>query len=167
MKRPLPIIGWREWVALPELGVSLIKAKVDTGARTSALHAFGLKTYSESGQEWARFSVHPFQDDSETRVAVVVPVLEYRRVKSSNGKTERRPVIVTNVDILGKRWPIELTLTRRDEMSFRMLLGRQAVRNHVLVDAGKSFLTSAAKKPLTTKKPPVTKKALATKKGKL
>ena len=145
MPRTLPIIGWREWLALPDLGVERIKAKVDTGARTSALHAISLKTYSESGQEWAQFMVYPL-DGSKARISVVVPVLEWRRIKSSNGKTEKRPVIVTDIDILGKRWPIELTLTRRDEMSFRMLLGRQAIRNRVLVNAGQSFLASVTQK---------------------
>lgn len=140
--KKLPVIGWREWVALPNLGVERIKVKVDTGARTSALHAFNLKLYKQSGGiERAQFEVHPFQRKDKTAVVADVPVLEWRRVKSSNGKTERRPVIVTDVEILGKRWPIELTLARRDEMSFRMLLGRQAVRNRVLVDAGKSFLS--------------------------
>lgn len=138
----LPVIGWREYLALPELGVGRIKVKVDTGARTSALHATRLKVYrAEDGSERVRFVV-PAQGERKTRIDVDVPVLEWRRVKSSNGRVERRPVIVTPVELFKRRWSIELTLTRRDGMNFPMLLGRQALRTHVLVDVSKSFLAS-------------------------
>ena len=166
----LPVIGWREYLALPELGVGRIKVKVDTGARTSALHAVKLKTYlAEDGRERVRFVV-PVGGERKTRVDVDVPVVEWRRVKSSNGRVERRPVIVTAVELATRIWPIELTLTRRDEMNFPMLLGRQALRTHVLVDVSKSFLasppplkktSSASKKPagkkLVGKKPTIKK----------
>ncbi len=154
----LPVIGWREYLALPEIGVSRIKVKVDTGARTSALHATRLKVYrGEDDTERVRFVV-PAGGERRNRVNVDVPVLEWRRVRSSNGRVERRPVIVTLVELLAHSWPIELTLTRRDEMNFPMLLGRQALRAHVLVDVSRSFLAS----------PPPLKKILSSnKKGKL
>ena len=149
----LPVIGWREYLALPEIGVSRIKVKVDTGARTSALHAVKLKVYrAEDGRERVRFVV-PAGGERKARVDVDVPVAEWRRVRSSNGRVERRPVIVTVVELSAQRWPIELTLTRRDEMNFPMLLGRQALRAHVLVDVSRSFLTSAPPKKTLLSKP--------------
>ena len=144
----LPVIGWREYLALPELGIGRIKAKVDTGARTSALHAAKLRTYrADDGSERVRFVVPTPQGERKTRVNVDLPVLEWRRVKSSNGRVEKRPVVVTAVELSARRWPIELTLTRRDEMNFPMLLGRQALRARVLVDVSKSFLASPKPKP--------------------
>ena len=136
----LAVVGWREWVALPELGVTHLKAKVDTGARTSALHAFNLETFTRDEREWVRFIVHPLQGKLKPSLPAEAPVAEVRRVKSSNGKSELRPVIVTTVELQNRRWKIELTLTRRDEMSFRMLLGREALRRHCLVNPGKSYL---------------------------
>lgn len=135
----LPIIGWRESVALPDLKVPHIKVKVDTGARSSSLHAFDLKTFKKEGRDWAQFEIHPNQRNSKDEVIVEVPILEYRRVRSSNGTSSMRPVILTKVDLLGFTWEIELTLANRDEMGFRMLLGREAIRGRFLVDAGGSF----------------------------
>ena len=137
----LPLIGWREWAALPEFGVERIKVKVDTGARTSSLHAFALKRFRRGDVSWVRFQIHPVQRKKTPSLEVEAEVLEYRTIRSSNGKASRRPVIVTEVELLGKRWPIELTLASRDEMGFRMLLGREAVRNRFLVDTGSSFYT--------------------------
>ena len=133
-------VGWREWVGLPDLGVAHLKAKVDTGARTSALHAFDMKTFTREGLEYVRFVIHPFQGKMEPSIQAEAPVAEWRKVKSSNGKSELRPIIETTVELQDKRWRIELTLTRRDEMSFRMLLGREALRRHCLVNPGKSYL---------------------------
>lgn len=133
------MIGWREWVALPELGVEWIKAKVDTGARSSALHAFDLEPFRRRGADWVRFALHPVQRDSHTEVWAEARVLEWREVKSSSGHREQRPVIQTRVSLLGQDWPAEVTLTNRDEMGFRMLIGRQAVRGHFHVDPGGSF----------------------------
>jgi hypothetical protein len=135
--------GWREWVGLPELEVPFIKAKLDTGARTSALHAFAIRQYEENGQAMVEFDIHPVQRDSTFSIHASAPLLEERRVRSSNGKVERRPVIVTRVSLLGAEWPIELTLTRRDMMGFRLLLGRQALRRRVMVDPGASFLAGS------------------------
>ena len=143
----LPIIGWREWVSLPDLKVPKIKAKVDTGARTSALHAFRLKVRSVPGGEVATFEVHPTQNSRVGTVKVQVPITGWKEVRSSNGETQRRPVIRTKVKVGNRSWPIDITLTNRDEMGFRMLLGRSAVRRRYLVDAGQSFVYPAALSP--------------------
>ena len=135
-----PVIGWREWVGLPDFGVATIKAKVDTGARTSSIHAFGLEEFRRGRREMVRFSIHPEQDSKRHEVVVEAPIVDWRKVKPSSGRSERRPVIVTTISLLGVEWPAELTLTRRDEMGFRMLLGRQAIRRRFIVDPGASFL---------------------------
>jgi len=135
----LPIIGWREWVGLPELGIPQIKAKVDTGARSSSLHAFDIEPFKRRRATWVRFSIHPIQRRSDHIVEVEAEVVEYRSVRSSNGKSSQRPVISTAVELLGFTWPIELTLAGRDEMGFRMLLGREAFRRRFVVDAGRSY----------------------------
>lgn len=138
-KSDLPVIGWREWVGLPDLGIKTIKAKVDTGARSSSLHAFDLEEFDRDGDNWVRFKIHPVQRKNERTIEAEAKVLEYRSVRSSSGKAARRPVIVTNVELLGATWPVELTLANRDDMGFRMLLGREAFRRRFLVDAGKSY----------------------------
>ena len=139
--RELPVIGWREWVALPDLGVPRIKAKVDTGARTSSLHAFDMQETVRDGITFVRFEIHPRQRQSEPAIEVELPLLTRRRVRDSGGKVESRPVVVTEIALAGQVWPIELTLTRRDAMGFRMLLGRQAIRGRFVVDPGGSFRT--------------------------
>lgn len=135
----LPTVGWREWVALPELGISAVKAKVDTGARSSSIHALNVEVFHRGGKAFVRFAVHPFQRDTKTTVQVEAPLLEHRRVRSSGGHETIRPVVVTEVELLGQRWPIELTLANRVTMGFRMLLGRQAVRRRFLVDPAGSY----------------------------
>jgi len=142
-----PVLGWREWVALPELGVGAIKAKLDTGARTSSLHAFRLKRFTRDGEAMVRFEVHPVQRSTQGTRTVEALVVEERSVRSSSGQEERRPVIVTDLELGGERWPIELTLTRRDAMGFRMLLGRQALRKRAVVDPGRSFVTGRRHRP--------------------
>jgi hypothetical protein len=134
-------IGWREWVALPDLGVGRIKAKVDTGARTSALHAFHIEGFERDGRAWARFEVHPNQRTTAGALVAEAPLVDRRAVRSSSGSAEHRWVVRTTLEIGGVRWPIELTLTRRDAMGFRMLLGRQALRRRVVIDPGRSWLT--------------------------
>lgn len=133
------IIGWREWIGLPDLGIKLIKAKVDTGARSSSLHAYDIKKFDLEGKPWVRFKVHPVQRKSNEVVEVEAEVLAFRSVRSSSGKASVRPVILTNVELLGRVWPVELTLANRDEMGFRMLLGREAFRGRFLVDTSKSY----------------------------
>jgi hypothetical protein len=132
-------LGWREWAGLPDLGVERIKVKLDTGARTSSLHAFDLERFRRGEREMVRFEVHPHQRSAREPVLVEQPIIDERWVRNSGGQRELRPVIETTVSIGGSTWPIELTLTRRDAMGFRMLLGRQALRNRALVDPGRSF----------------------------
>lgn len=138
-KTKLPVIGWREWVSLPDLGVLSIKAKVDTGARSSSIHVFGLKEFERDGQTWVRFGVYPNQRNRLNAVEMEVPVLEFRSVRSSSGKASIRPVILTQIKMMDETWPIEVTLARRDNMGFRMLLGREAFRGRFLVDASHSY----------------------------
>lgn len=134
-----PVIGWREWVGLPDLGVAQIKVKVDTGARSSSLHAYELELFQREGAEWVRFQVQPVQRRRSQSVWVEAPVFDMRSVRSSSGRASLRPVIITNVTLLGITWPVEVTLASRDKMGFRMLLGREAIRRRFLVDAGKSY----------------------------
>jgi hypothetical protein len=121
----LTTIGWREWVSLPQLGVDAVKAKIDTGARSSTLHAWDVDVLDRPGGPLVRFVVHPRQHDLSLTVVSTAELVEWRDVRSSNGTVERRPVIRTPVVIAGRRARVELTLTRRDEMGFRMLLGRR------------------------------------------
>ncbi|MDJ0732393.1 MAG: RimK/LysX family protein [Crocosphaera sp.] len=141
----LGIIGWREWLDLPELGITEIKAKIDTGARTSALHAFQVKEVEKDDKKMVHFQVHPYQKDSHHTVTCEAEILEWRHVTNSGGHQQYRPVILTPIEIAGQVWDIELTLTNRDVMGFRMLLGREAVRQRFLVDPGASFLLSESK----------------------
>ncbi|BAZ44217.1 hypothetical protein NIES4102_12250 [Chondrocystis sp. NIES-4102] len=137
-----PILGWREIITLPKLGIEQIKVKIDTGARSSALHAFAIKELQKDGKSIIRFQVHPIQRNNHYTVTAEAELLEYRKIRNSGGTTQLRPVVKTWVKLGEYQWSIELTLTNRDVMGFRMLLGRQAVRNRFLIDAGKSFLQS-------------------------
>lgn len=139
-------IGWREWVSLPELGIRQIKVKADTGARTSALHAFELSTYFVGDQEWVRFCMHPLQKNTDVVTECVCPVLERRQVTDSGGHTEERIVIRTEVKLGERRWPIEITLTDRENMKFRMLLGRTAMEG-LCIDPNASYLLGRRKRP--------------------
>lgn len=131
-------VGWREWASLPELGITAIKMKVDTGARTSALHAFSVAVFARDGKEWVRFKIHPFQNNDEVRECEA-PLLDRRVVSDSGGHREERPVIRTLLALGERRWPIEMTLTDRETMQFRMLLGRTAME-HLAVHPRASFL---------------------------
>ncbi len=141
--KQLAIIGWREILSLPELNVDRIKAKIDTGARSSALHAFHCQEFKLQDKSIIRFQIHPIQHDSKQTVLAEAELLEYRKVRNSGGHTQIRPVVLTTIKLGEYKWQIELTLTNRDVMGFRMLLGRQAVRDRFLVNPGKSFLQSS------------------------
>lgn len=139
MTRELKTTGWREWIALPELGISAIKAKVDTGAKTSCLHAFKLEPFQKNGAAWLKIWVHPHQGSNVEHICEAA-VLEERDVTDSGGHKETRYVIETTMEASGLRFPVELTLTNRDTMKFRMLLGRQALNGRFLVNPEASFL---------------------------
>ncbi|MGD9849951.1 MAG: ATP-dependent zinc protease [Nitrospirales bacterium] len=134
-----PIIGWREWAALPDLGVDRIKAKIDTGARTSAIHAFDIQLYKKRGRDWVRFTIQPEQRNATNKQLCTCPVREIRMVTNSGGVREQRFVIETLLTMGDQSWPIEITLANRDQMGFRMLLGRTAIKGHFLVNPGRSF----------------------------
>lgn len=135
------LIGWREWIAFPEWGIPAVKVKIDTGARTSALHAADLELVEREGQRLATFRVEPWQRSGRDSVRVSVPVIEEREVTSSSGEASSRPVVLATIDLDGAPHQIELTLTRRDDMGFRMLLGRKAMEGRYLVDPSHSYLT--------------------------
>ncbi len=137
---PSIVVGWCEWIVLPELGHARVKAKIDTGARTSAIHAWKIDPFEKDGESWVRFELHPNQDDNKTRIACEARVIDSRMVKSSNGEKQRRYVIRTPLQIGPHSWRIELTLTRRDEMGFRMLVGRTALKPGALVNPSRSYL---------------------------
>ncbi len=145
-KREKTVVGWREWIALPDLGVDKIKVKIDTGARTSALHAYRVKPFERDGARFVRFFVHPVQDHRLPEIACEAPLVDDRIVISSNGDREHRFVIETLARADGREWPIEITLTNRDEMGFRMLLGRQALRKRFVVDPSTSFKLTATRR---------------------
>ena len=145
-KRAKKIIGWREWARLPDLNVGRIKAKIDTGARTSALHAFKITPFTKDGAAYVRFLIHPLQRLRKPEVTCVALVIDHRGVTDSSGRVEQRYVIRTTLKLGLSRWPIELTLTNRDQMGFRMLVGRQALRRRYLVDTGRSFIARKKKK---------------------
>jgi len=139
------IIGWREWLALPQLGIPEIKAKIDTGARTSALHAYFVEPFREQERELVRFGVHPLQKRRDIEIICTCPVKDYRQVSDSGGHQEMRYVIETEIQLGRHSWPIEITLTNRDNMKFRMLLGRTALTG-ALVTPDQSYFFGRPKR---------------------
>jgi len=134
------IVGWREWVSLPELGLPIIKAKIDTGARTSCLHAFSVEPFTKDNTKWVRFGIHPHQMDIESEIYCEAKVIDERFVTDSGGRKEKRQVISTQLGLGNQQRTIEITLTNRDTMRFRMLLGRMAMQENILVNPKKSYL---------------------------
>jgi hypothetical protein len=145
------VLGWREWVCLPALGIPRIKAKVDTGARTSTLHAFYVETFLERGQRRVRFGLHPHQVRTDIERHCVEDVLDEREVTDSGGHRELRVFIRTPVILGGRRYLIQVTLTDRDTMRFRMLLGRTAMRGRFLIDPKRSFAAGEPNGPAPIK----------------
>jgi len=140
MKKSLVTVGWREWVLLPELGLPFIQAKVDTGAKTSCLHASYVTQFEKDGDLWVRFGMHPNQDETETLIECEAKVADQRSVTDSGGHSEKRFVISTHFIMGELESQIELTLTNRDTMKYRMLLGRRAMDNRIIVNPNKSYL---------------------------
>lgn len=134
------IAGWREWVSLPSVGVPWLKAKLDTGARSSAIHAFDLSQEERDGARWVRFSVHPWQGTDDDAVELFLPVLDAREVRSSSGHAEERLVVPMEMSLVGRTVTVEMTLSNRDEMGFRMLVGREALVQGYVVDPSRSYL---------------------------
>jgi len=139
-------LGWREWVGLPALKIHQIKAKVDTGARTSSLHAFKVRSFLEGNKERVEFQMHPIQKNNDTVATCIADVFDKRVVTDSGGHKEERFVILTDLSIGKHTWPIEVTLTARDDMLFRMLLGRTAIKNRAQVDPARSYLVGKKKR---------------------
>lgn len=137
--RDKPVVGWREWASLPALGLGPIKAKIDTGARTSSLHAFAIDPFSRAGRPWLRFGIHPLQQDSSQVHWCEASVVDRRWVSDSGGHRQFRYVIETVLALGERRWSVELTLADRDSMSFRLLLGRSALTGVYLVDPSRSY----------------------------
>lgn len=138
------VAGWREWVSLPGAGVPWIKAKLDTGARSSSVHAYDVTLTGEGPSERVRFRLQPWQESREDAVVVECPIHDRRHVRSSSGHVEERIVVIMRIALLGREIETEMTLSNRDEMGFRMLIGRQALRQGFLVDPAKSFLGGRA-----------------------
>lgn len=134
------IIGGEEWCAFPELNIPAIKARVDSGAKTSSIHASNIQKFNRNGEKWVSFEVHPIQETRKTTIRCEAKIIDHRSVKSSSGISEKRYVISSMLKIGNYQWAIELTLTNRDSMGFRMLLGREAMENRILVDPANSCL---------------------------
>lgn len=142
----LVALGWREWVELPSLGLDKVKAKVDTGARTSSLHAFEVRDFDDAGVHRVEFKMHPNQHNADKVVVCVADIVDQREVRDSGGHREKRWVIETPIRIGQHTWDVELNLTSRDDMLFRMLLGRTALRGRALVDPARSYLVGKRRK---------------------
>jgi ribosomal protein S6--L-glutamate ligase len=143
--RPFLIVGWREWIGLPDMDIPALKAKIDTGAATSSLHAHHIEYVQIGGVTHVKYSLCPLQNNKKIVKHCIAPLYDQRLVKSSSGDTERRPVIKTMLKIGALAWEIELNLTNRDYMGMRMLIGRQALDGRALVDAGHRFLQGSVR----------------------
>lgn len=145
MPKSMLTVGWREWLALPDLSIPAIKAKIDTGARTSALHTYFVEEYLENSTPMVRFGIHPVQKREDVEVIYRIKIFDRRVVTDSGGHEEERIVIKTPVKIAEQQWDVEITLTNRENMYFRMLLGRTAMKGKMVIDPAKSFLVGKEK----------------------
>ncbi len=145
------VVGWREWVTLPLADVPWLKAKIDTGARSSAIHAFDLEVHDVDGTEWVAFSIHPWQRCDDDIAELRLPVLDRRAVRSSNGQVEERYAVALDVRLAGRTITTEMTLSNRDEMGFRMLIGRDALAQGFLVDSARSYAGGRPKRAVRRK----------------
>ncbi|MGO1435415.1 MAG: ATP-dependent zinc protease family protein [Canibacter sp.] len=134
------LTGWREWVRVQQAGLPWVKAKIDTGAQTSAVHAFDVEEFERDGESWVKFGVNPWQANDSDASTVERPIHDRRSVKSSNGQSEERIVVLLELELVGRKIEAEVTLTNRDEMGFRMLIGREVLQQGFLVDSSASFL---------------------------
>ncbi|PZQ89168.1 MAG: hypothetical protein DI534_09300 [Leifsonia xyli] len=142
------LAGWREWVQLPDVGVPWIKAKLDTGAQTSSIHAYEVEAFDRDGAAWVRFGIRPWQRSDADEARVECPVLDIRRVRSSSGHVQERFVVSLPLVLVGHRVDAEVTLSNRDSMGFRMLIGREALSRGFVVDSARSFLGDRAPRPM-------------------
>ena len=142
------LAGWREWVQLPDVGIPWIKAKLDTGARTSSIHAYDIASFERAGADWVRFRLRPWQESNDDEAVVECPVHDRRRVRSSSGHVDQRFVVRMRVILVGREVDAEVTLSNRDQMGFRMLIGREALRGGFVVTSGRSFLGGRAPRPM-------------------
>lgn len=134
------IVGCEEWCSFQTLGIPAVKARVDSGAKTSSIHALNIQTFKRDNNPWVSFEVHPLQQNRKTTIRCEAPIIDRRSVKSSSGESEKRYVIQASMTLGQLEWDIELTLTNRDSMGYRMLLGREAMQYRMLVDPASSFL---------------------------
>lgn len=155
-KKPRPVFGWREWAVLPDLPISKIKVKIDTGARTSSLHAFDVIVFRRQGKEFVRFKVHPLQRNTKRILDCEARLSEWRTVTDSGGKRTVRPVIETRIMMGAREVMAEVTLISRDAMGFRMLIGRQSLKG-VVIDPSRSYIASDdvyfARLPTSSRRP--------------
>lgn len=140
------LVGWNEWCSLPLLGLPAIKAKIDTGAKTSALHAFHISTFYKNEHKHVHFCIHPLQGDNKITQECEAPIIDERYIMSSNGHREHRYVISTDILFGNEKWQIELTLSNRDPLKFRMLLGREALNGRVIIDPNHTLCQGRIKK---------------------
>ncbi|RYZ74643.1 MAG: ATP-dependent zinc protease [Proteobacteria bacterium] len=160
------MIGWREWVSLPGLGLPVIRAKVDTGAKTSSIHAFNIEPYFDRGRLRVCFQIHPLRTRSDLIVTCHADVVDYRSVSDSGGHREKRYVILTTLVLGEVELPIELTLANRESMTHKMLIGRAAMK-HLMIDPSHAFLLGKPDQILGAYQPPKKKKKKKTSKKKL
>jgi len=152
-------LGWEEWVSLPSINLPYIKAKVDTGAQTSVLHAKHIEVFKVKNKKFVRFEISPLPEKPNFKVSCSAPLVGRRKVTSSNGESEKRYFIKTDIEISGQTWEIEISLTDRHSMQYRMLLGRSSIGPEMTVYANESFLNGqpSSKNPYSTKKKRVLK----------